>query len=213
MDIKPYDLALYVGRFQPLHLGHISAIETALKICDRVLVVIGSAQESCTTRNPFDIQTRIGLIQEIFGDRVIVKPLVDMTDESDICVEWGKYLMDFVKRTVGKAPDVMVYGDEEIKGWFTKEEMKDTMRVVLPRQRIDISATDIRGFLLNGDRENFFKYTHSKTHKHFERLRNELLNITPHSIALKEEKKVEFTRRVEGYDYSSIDFEQEQNWA
>lgn len=222
MDIKPYDLALYVGRFQPLHLGHISAIETALKICDRVLVLVGSAQESGTVRNPFDTQTRMELIKEVFGDKVIVKPLTDLTNENDVNEEWGKYLMGYVKRLMGKAPDIMVYGDEDVKGWFSDEEMKDTMRIVLPRARVDISATEIREFLLRNDRAKFIQYTHSKTHKHFDTLRGELLSTEPYAIAF--ENLIRANKELKGLseketrnketvlDLGDIDFEKDMNW-
>jgi nicotinamide-nucleotide adenylyltransferase len=37
---------LYVGRFQPFHLGHLSAIREVLKKVDELIIVIGSAQYS-----------------------------------------------------------------------------------------------------------------------------------------------------------------------
>ena len=41
---KPYDTALIVGRFNTLHKGHQKLIDTALTLCDRVLILVGSAQ-------------------------------------------------------------------------------------------------------------------------------------------------------------------------
>lgn len=41
--VKPYDLAVYVGRFQPPHAGHFDLIRHALKLADRALIAIGSA--------------------------------------------------------------------------------------------------------------------------------------------------------------------------
>lgn len=43
--MKPYDVGLICGRFQTFHKGHESLVETGLKLCDRVLILIGSAQE------------------------------------------------------------------------------------------------------------------------------------------------------------------------
>jgi nicotinamide-nucleotide adenylyltransferase len=37
---------LYVGRFQPFHLGHLEAIKKILQEVDELVVVIGSAQEA-----------------------------------------------------------------------------------------------------------------------------------------------------------------------
>ncbi|MCJ7698989.1 adenylyltransferase/cytidyltransferase family protein, partial [Candidatus Bathyarchaeota archaeon] len=37
---------LYVGRFQPFHLGHLCAVKKILGEVDEVIVAIGSAQYS-----------------------------------------------------------------------------------------------------------------------------------------------------------------------
>lgn len=183
MDIKPYDLALYVGRFQPLHLGHCSVIDTALKIADRVLIFVGSSQESGTILNPFNVDTRISIIKEIYGDKVTVKPLLDLEDKEDMS-KWTKYLLDEVIRYEGKLPDLCIFGDEKSNGWFTDDEMKETMRIVMPRQRLPISATKIREYILRNDRQNWVKYSHPKTHKHWSDLRTELLSCEPYKKAL-----------------------------
>lgn len=222
-DIKPYDLGLFVTRGQIVHQGHCSAIMTALNICDRVLVFVGSAQENGTIRNPFDIQTRIELIKEIFGDKVIVKPLNDLTNEKDITPEWGSYLMDNVKRIMGKVPDVMIYGDEDVSGaWFSKEDISETIRLVLPRARVPISATQIREFLVRNQRGRFIANTHPKTHKHWDRLRGELLSTEPYGIAFK--NLIAQTTKLQGWkdfgvnkqdtvlDFGEMDFEKDQNW-
>lgn len=39
----PHDLAVFIGRFQPFHLGHLRVIEQALSQARHLLVVIGSA--------------------------------------------------------------------------------------------------------------------------------------------------------------------------
>jgi nicotinamide-nucleotide adenylyltransferase len=50
---------LYVGRFQPFHLGHLEAIKYILKRVDAVIIAIGSAQCSHTLENPFTAGERI----------------------------------------------------------------------------------------------------------------------------------------------------------
>ena len=46
--MRPYRLGLVLGRFQGLHIGHEAIIRRALAVCDRVIVMIGSAD---TTNN------------------------------------------------------------------------------------------------------------------------------------------------------------------
>ena len=50
-----YDTAILIGRFQPLHNGHLALLRDALCAARQVIVVLGSA--GCTfTRNPFTWQ-------------------------------------------------------------------------------------------------------------------------------------------------------------
>lgn len=73
-----YDLLVFIGRFQPLHLGHQEVIEKALKLSKKVLVLVGSAGTPRTLRNPFTYEERSNLIRMIYPD-VITRPLQDHT--------------------------------------------------------------------------------------------------------------------------------------
>jgi nicotinamide-nucleotide adenylyltransferase len=55
---------LYVGRFQPFHLGHLGAIKAALKEIDELVIVIGSAQYSHKVNNPFTAGERLVMIRQ-----------------------------------------------------------------------------------------------------------------------------------------------------
>lgn len=68
---RPYDTGLIVGRFQTFHKGHQRLIETGLMLCDRLLLLVGSAQECGTERNPLNIRTRIDMVRTVYPtDRV-----------------------------------------------------------------------------------------------------------------------------------------------
>ena len=54
---------LLIGRFQPFHLGHLSAVEYALKSVDKLWIVVGSADKSHEYRNPFTAGERIDMIK------------------------------------------------------------------------------------------------------------------------------------------------------
>ena len=54
---------LYVGRFQPFHLGHLGAIKAVLKEVDELVIVIGSAQYSHNINNPFTAGERLVMIR------------------------------------------------------------------------------------------------------------------------------------------------------
>jgi len=54
---------LYVGRFQPFHLGHLEAIKEVLKAVDELVIVIGSAQYSHNSNNPFTAGERLVMVR------------------------------------------------------------------------------------------------------------------------------------------------------
>ena len=53
---------LFVGRFQPFHLGHLEAIRWNLSRGRKLVVVIGSMQEYATVENPLDFSERKTMI-------------------------------------------------------------------------------------------------------------------------------------------------------
>jgi nicotinamide-nucleotide adenylyltransferase len=54
---------LYVGRFQPFHLGHLEAIKDVLNEVEELVIVIGSAQYSHNIQNPFTAGERLVMIR------------------------------------------------------------------------------------------------------------------------------------------------------
>ena len=58
--------ALFVGRFQPFHYGHLDMVEHILndKNIDELIIGIGSAQDSHTLNNPFTAGERYEMIYE-----------------------------------------------------------------------------------------------------------------------------------------------------
>ena len=59
---------LYVGRFQPFHLGHLGAIKAVLKEIDELVIVIGSAQYSHKMNNPFTAGERLVMIRRALAE-------------------------------------------------------------------------------------------------------------------------------------------------
>lgn len=61
---------LFIGRFQPLHLGHVKVVNFALNRCDELIVGIGSAQYSHTPENPFSAGERFEMLASVFKDKM-----------------------------------------------------------------------------------------------------------------------------------------------
>lgn len=184
-----YDTGLIVGRFQTFHKGHQSLVETGLKLCDRVLILVGSSQESGTERNPFDIITRMNVISSIYSDkeRVQIHALPDLTNENDITADWGRYVLTNVDRYIYKAPELMIYGNDEARSrWFDTEDIKNTAEFIMPRSRIPISATMLRDMMVKDERREWMKWVDPKMHKMYDNLRAELMSIDFYKNRFKE---------------------------
>lgn len=178
--MKPYDCGLICGRFQTFHKGHESLVETGLKLCDRLLILVGSAQECGTERNPFNINTRTKMLKTIYGDNqnIMIYGLADLTNENDITPDWGRYLLKNVDRYIYKASELMIYGNDEARSrWFDPEDIKDTSEFIVNRGRIPISATMVREAMVFDRRKEWMSMVNPRLHKMYDELRRELMSV------------------------------------
>jgi nicotinamide-nucleotide adenylyltransferase len=89
--------ALFIGRFQPPHLGHLEVFKRILSEVDELIVGIGSAQESHTLENPFTAGERIlmlgrALAEEGIGvSRVHIVPIPDVNNNA----LWVSHVLSF----------------------------------------------------------------------------------------------------------------------
>jgi len=86
---------LVIGRFQPPHEGHVRLIAQALSLGEKLAIVIGSAQESYTLRNPLTAGERFSLLEKLIesrfrGDmhRISIVPVMDINMNK----VWVRYL-------------------------------------------------------------------------------------------------------------------------
>jgi len=85
---------LFIGRFQPLHNGHLRAIQWNLARGFQLVIVIGSLQEYATAQNPLDFRQRSAMIKTALAAAGIKKyQLVGLPDfQSD--EQWVKKLLE-----------------------------------------------------------------------------------------------------------------------
>lgn len=77
-----YSCAIIIGRFQPFHNSHKELVEQALRIADKVLILVGSSHAARSPKNPFTFEERKDLILSSFPGRRIknhvhVEPIRD----------------------------------------------------------------------------------------------------------------------------------------
>jgi len=79
---------LFIGRFQPIHMGHVEAIKHILSENDELIIVVGSAQYSHTFDNPFTAGERIEMVRMALEEagidlrKVLIIPVPDVGSHS-----------------------------------------------------------------------------------------------------------------------------------
>lgn len=173
MSEKVYKLGLIVGRFQVYHLGHEDMIRRSLAICDQTIILIGSAQEANTAKNPFSYDMRKEILasvfsQEIADGQLIIKPLNDIGVGNNST--WGEYVLNEVYRHLNTYPDILVSGKEERRvSWFDNLEVK-LAELYIPKT-VDTSSTKMREAMINHDFEYWKQYANELIWPLYEKMR------------------------------------------
>lgn len=181
-EFKFYDLGVVCGRFNHEHLGHVSLFDNCMLLCKRSLILVGSAQEYGTLRNPLRVETRIDVIKETYPgqseETLMIRGIDDLTNEYDVTSDWGKYVKSEVEYHKHKFANLMVYGNDEFRSqWFAPEDLVGTAELIIPRSTLPISATMVRGMLVINDESGWQKCTHPLIHGMYSRLRDELMSV------------------------------------
>lgn len=108
-DVKP-ELAVLIGRFQPFHNGHAALLQQALDAAPRVVVVIGSAFQARTPKNPFTWQERADMIRKSLSaedqERTTFLPIRDYYDEE----KWLQAVRRGVASHSGQSSSICLVG-------------------------------------------------------------------------------------------------------
>lgn len=139
--------AFVVGRFQPVHKGHVTLIRRALELSENVVIFIGSAQEDNTPKNPYDVGQRVEMIKACFDQevqkRLVFMPLPDFATNT----EWVKFIDHSLKcysqKTVSR---ISVVTDKDADTQASNQVLRqvpytDQYVCVFPNT---LNATDIR---------------------------------------------------------------------
>jgi bifunctional NMN adenylyltransferase/nudix hydrolase len=138
-----YDLAVFIGRFEPFHLGHFSILERALALSRRVVALVGSADAPRTAKNPWTFAERAVMIQAALGgdaSRVVALPLRDHLYNENA---WLAEAQAQVASVAGDAESIALFGlSKDASSYYLKAfpqwELVDAASVSL------LSATELR---------------------------------------------------------------------
>jgi nicotinamide-nucleotide adenylyltransferase len=137
---------LYVGRFQPLHLGHLDAIKYALERVDELVIVIGSAQYSHNAYNPFTAGERLIMVRRALQEASIVNGKIWIVPVPDVHLH-----MLWVSAVEGYTPKfTVVYSNEPLTRRLFTEAGYTVNDIPLFDRKI-YSSTVIREKMVNGE--------------------------------------------------------------
>ena len=144
---KKFNTGIFIGRFQPFHKGHLHAIAYASRLCERLIIGVGSSQVSSTPKNPLTASARIRIMSAGIGKRLISEGKISFMEIPDFGDDdaWFEYIKD-------KEPGIKVVFSRNrlVKSIFKHRGIM----VVSPNwyRRDKLSATVIRKLMRNGAR-------------------------------------------------------------
>jgi nicotinamide-nucleotide adenylyltransferase len=138
--------ALFPGRFQPPHWGHVKAVKAILEEVDEVVVSVGSAQFNYILKDPFTAGERIWMLREGLREggvdlsRVIIVPIPNVENN----LEW-------LGRVRSYAPpfEVVYTGNPFVARLFRDAGYEVRQQPMFERDRY--VSTRVRELMLAGD--------------------------------------------------------------
>ena len=139
-----HDLVVYIGRFQPCHLAHIELMKMAQTQGKELLVLIGSANQPRTTKNPWTWEERATMIKQSLPDtaRVRCLPLRDVLYNDQ---KWAKQVQETVSEVAEliNAKDIALIGHSKDETSFYLKMFPQWKAIEAPNIE-DIHAADVR---------------------------------------------------------------------
>jgi len=131
---------LVIGKFLPIHNGHIALIQYAATACDELIVSM-----SYTNQDAIDPLLRLSWIKEIFKNNPNIKPLMildDFDEESLPLLERTKIWADVIKKTYASIN--VLFSSEGYGEPFAKHLNAVHKIFDLDRKQVPVSSTLIR---------------------------------------------------------------------
>ena len=143
-----------IGRFQPIHIGHINTIREALDHFDEVRILIGSANLPRTFHNPWTAEERQEMLElalrPVFGERVKISVSNNHPDD----VRWAKTLPQSHSYAEGDDCYLIAPGKDaatqQYLGWVVDHNPSIYKGVWVPsRPSYSLSSTGIRNVIFD----------------------------------------------------------------
>lgn len=115
MSSYQYDYLVFIGRFEPFHIGHQEVVARALELAERVIILVGSSNQPRTIKNPWTFLDRKHMIESVFPvetdfdvvrygrrERISILPLRDFKSDNNVwAANVQRIVADCVQSTFG----------------------------------------------------------------------------------------------------------------
>lgn len=133
---------LLIGRFQPFHLGHLTALRFALSKVDKLWIGLGSSNKPLQKNNPFSAEERkemiLSSIDESMKQRIQIYFIPDLENH----IKWIELIDTLVPKF-----DIVFTNDELTRHLYSK---RDVQVLPIPFVKRDIlSGTNIRDMIIS----------------------------------------------------------------
>lgn len=155
MDQAPRELdyLVFIGRFEPFHVGHAAVARYALSKARKLIFLVGSADTPRTTKNPWTVAERAVMIEAALGAemaRAVVRPLRDRLYSETLWIADVQRTVADVLREDG-APDAAKVGlvgqDKDRSSYYLREFPQWTLVDVQHTE--SLSATELRRYFFD----------------------------------------------------------------
>ena len=145
---KKEAIALFLGRFQPLHKGHLSVIKIISQIYGCIKIGIGSSQFSHTKHNPFTKYERKQFIQNCLREISIPPDKVHIFFIPDLfnAKQWVKNVISIVGHF-----DVVVSNSDWVRSLFEQEKYPLADKILFEKEKYN--GTKIRKLIVDEDEQ------------------------------------------------------------
>ena len=137
-------IALFIGRFQPFHKGHLKAIKYLSNKYDEIIIAIGSSQYSNTVDNPFSSDERILMIKESLKQENINNYKIILIPDIHNPPKWVDHVL-----SINSDFDIVISNNEFTKKLFLEKGFKIKQTPLFNKK--EFSGRLIRKKILNNN--------------------------------------------------------------
>ena len=132
---------IFIGRFQPVHQGHIHALGIAASQVDQLYVLVGSANQCRSIRNPWTFQERSAMLrQKLFSAGIHNVEIIPLNDYRYSNTQWMSDVRATVEHYEMGTPTLFGHMKEgnDYLNWFPDWKFKSI------EMSIHVDATSVR---------------------------------------------------------------------